>query len=67
MKMYLAFLFLLNYLPSITSRNIVLIITDDQDSVLDGMVAPFNFVTFEFDFKKYRNLFRYIDEFIEET
>lgn len=39
-KMHAACLFLLlSHLSSVASGNIVLIITDDQDSVLDGMVA----------------------------
>ncbi|XP_011636259.1 N-acetylglucosamine-6-sulfatase-like isoform X2 [Pogonomyrmex barbatus] len=43
-KMHLAFFFfLLNYLSlSLASKNIVLIVTDDQDSVLDGMTPMTN-------------------------
>lgn len=48
MKMHLAilsfFLFLLNCLAApVTPANVVLIITDDQDSTLDGMVKCFDF------------------------
>lgn len=46
MKMHLTILlFFLNYLAApVTPANIVLIITDDQDSTLDGMVKCFDFV-----------------------
>jgi len=45
-KMHLAILlFLLNRLAApVTPANVVLIITDDQDSTLDGMVKCFDFV-----------------------